>query len=395
MKKYLILIVLIVIAYGCTKEGRLDDVVDDNAPAPALISNVKVEAKPGGAILTYKVPDDPNFYYAKAVYEIRPGVYREAKATLYNDTLALVGYGDTLTHEVKLYSIGKNRKQSEPLTVSVKPLKPPVYSAFETVGMAATFGGVQVSFENAARADLAIEVLTDSTGLNTWSNLYTFYTAAPQGQFSVRGLPSVEKKFGVVVRDRWSNKSDTLQMTLTPLFEELIPKNTWKAVHLPNDTWQGASSGLVFEHVFDGSLEVYAGTFGSPNNSVLPQWFTIDLGKKVIISRIREHQAYGSHMYNGSAVKKFELWGSNNPDADGGWNNWERLGTFDSFKPSGLPLGQTNDEDKNYAWFLGEEFAFTELKPAYRYIRWKSLQTYASAGQIVITELDIYGQIQP
>jgi len=40
----------------------------------------------------------------------------------YTDTLALVGFGDTLSHDVKIYSVGKNEKESGPLSVNVKRL---------------------------------------------------------------------------------------------------------------------------------------------------------------------------------------------------------------------------------------------------------------------------------
>ncbi|HTN37305.1 MAG TPA: DUF5000 domain-containing lipoprotein, partial [Arachidicoccus sp.] len=123
--------------------------------------------------------------------------------------------------------------------------------------------------------------------------------------------------------------------------------------------------------------------------------FSIDLGMKVSFSRIVEHQVPHDHLYAGSAVKKFELWASNNPSPDGNWNTWDSLGTFSSFKPSGLPNGQFTDEDKNYASFIGEDFEFTSVLPAYRYIRWKTLETYGSTGQVVIAELDVFGQIEP
>jgi hypothetical protein len=135
--------------------------------------------------------------------------------------------------------------------------------------------------------------------------------------------------------------------------------------------------------------------FASPNGSVMPQWFSIDLGKKVLISRFKEHQAPTSHLYIGSGVKRFELWGSNNPPLDGSFNNWDLLGTFESYKPSGIPMGTSTAEDKNYANFLGEDFEFVDQPAAYRYIRFKTLETYSSTGQVVIAELTLFGEIQP
>lgn len=383
-----------ILSNSCKKEGRIDH-IDMNAPAPAQISDVQVLANPGGAILTYKIPIDPNISYVKAVYEIQLGVFREAKSSIYTDTLSLVGYGDTLSHVVKIYSVGKNEKESVPILINISPLAPPVKTVFKDLELIASFGGVRVLFKNAEQANLAIVLMIDSTGQNTWSKLTTFYTKALEGGFSARGLVSKESKYAVFVRDRWNNKSDTLIKLLTPLYEEVIPKANFKAVHLPTDTYLPAAT-YILEHAWDGKINDFPYIFASSNSSTLPQWFTMDLGAKYQISRFKEHQFLSvSHLYYGSAVKTFEIWGSNSPDVDGGWTQWQLLGSFHSFKPSGLPLGKTTIEDSNYAYLNGEDFEFDNVVPAIRYLRFKTLETYSSSGQVIIAELDFWGKLVP
>ncbi|ETZ19243.1 DUF5000 domain-containing lipoprotein [Pedobacter sp. V48] len=376
--------------HGCSKEGRLD-FKDDNLPAPAQISAVKVDPTPGGAVLTYTLPTDQNLAYVKAVYEIQPGVFREAKSSRYTDTLRLVGFGDTLSHSVQLFSVGKNEKISEPLSVDVSPKTPPVRSVFSTADFTSTFGGVNVSFKNPDKADLAIVVMRDTTGNNTWSTVATFYTAAVSGNFAARGLESKKQKFALFIRDRWNNKSDTLVKELNPKFEMEIPKNTWSPLVLPTDQKEIAGPGYVLSNLWNGlaSRQLYA----SSNASSLPQWITIDLGKKVLLSRFKQYMEQNDHCYTGSGLKNFELWGSNSPDPDGGWTQWQKLGTFETAKPSGLPLGQKTAEDINYACNLGADFEFDGEPPAVRYLRLKSLETYSSTGQVVIMELTFWGQV--
>jgi len=390
--RYIIVSILLMAAgASCKKEGRIN-YTDENAPAPAPVTNVKVTVSPGAAILTYKLPTDPQLSYVKAVYEMQPGVFREAKASYYTDTLHLIGFGDTLVHKVQLFSVGKNEKASAPVELTVQPLRPAVVSTFSSITMGATFGGVQITFKNDAKDNLAITLMMDSTGKNTWTTVNTFYTGAPLGNYSVRGFDTTVKKFALFVRDRWNNRSDTLIKSIKPVYEELISKSTWKEVRLPTDTWAQADGGYQFSWLFDNNIN---SIFASTNLSVLPQWSTVDLGKKVVLSRIVEHQQQADHFYAGSAVKKFELWGSNDPNPDGSWESWELLGSFESFKPSGLPLGQTTDEDRNYAWFKGEDFSFDRLLPAVRYIRFKTLETYSMSGQVVIAEIDLWGQQVP
>ncbi len=379
--------------YSCTEETK-KFYVDEGAPAPAQISDVQVAARPGGALLTYKIPQDPNLLYVKAVYEIQPGVLREARSSIFTDTLKLVGFGDILTHEVKIFSVGKNEKASEPISVSVTPEAPPVQTVFASTDLTATFGGINVSFTNPNKADLSIVILADSTGNNTWAPVTTYYTSAISGNFSARGMESVEKRFALFIRDRWNNKSDTLFKLLTPKFETEIPKTTWKPLVLPTDQVAIAAATYPITKLWDG-LYALANSYASANASVLPQWITIDLGVTVQLSRFKEHQAATSHLYIGSALLTFELWGSTSPDVDGGWTKWILLGTFHSIKPSGTPYGTVTAEDKNYGSFLGEDFSF-DIPPApLRYLRLKSLETYGSTGQVVCSELDLFGEVLP
>ncbi|MBL7971047.1 MAG: DUF5126 domain-containing protein [Prolixibacteraceae bacterium] len=392
MKKvqYLLMAVLCVMTlYRCKETGRID-FIDDSSVVPAQITDVKIKSTPGGALITYKLPDDPTLSCVKAVYEIQPNVFREAKSSRYMDTLEIVGFGDTLKHEVKLFSVGLNQKESAPIVASVKPLLPAIKTVFGSLTLAPTFSGVRVTFENESQAKLALVLLSDSTGKGDWSPVTTFHTAAEKGAFSMRGFKSTERTFALFVRDRWNNKSDTLIKVLKPLYEEPISKNTWSPVFLPTDTYQYVET-FDLTKMWDGSFGY--NIFASKHTSPLPQWFTIDLGKKVTLSRMKEFQ-YHESPYSGSCVKSFEIWGSNNPNPNGSWDNWTLLGTFNSFKPSGLPAGSYNSDDVSYAISQGEDFEFPEGIPAVRYIRFKTVETFANKtmGQVVIVELNFWGQ---
>jgi len=390
---YIFILYIAISLNGCKEEGRLD-YLDSNAPAPAQVANVKIESLPGEVLLTYDLPNDYNLSYVQAVYEIKPGVVREVKASIFSDTLKLDGFGDTQTYPVEIFSVGKNEKKSAPVVIDVAADTPPVKSVFETLSLVETFGGVSIRFKNQSRANFAMFVLVDTTGQGAWAPANTFYTSAMEAKYSVRGYEPEERNFAVYIQDRWENKSDTLFETLTPLFEEEIPKNTWKNMKLPGDTWESAGGGYPLEQLWNGEIN-WSG-FASTNSSVLPQHFTIDLGQDVLLSRLKIHQFYDGpeHFYNSSALKKFELWGSNSPDADGGWENWQYLGTFESFKPSGLPRGQHTQEDIQYGGIDGEDFEFEEQPPVIRYLRLKSLESYSSGGQVTMGELTLFGRVE-
>lgn len=111
MKKICFITICCLLAIaGCKETGRLDH-LDMDAPAPGQISNVKVKPLPGGAMLTYDIPQDDHLSYVLAVYEIQPGVVRQAKSSVYTDTLRLDGFGDVSSRTVQLYSVGKKREK--------------------------------------------------------------------------------------------------------------------------------------------------------------------------------------------------------------------------------------------------------------------------------------------
>ena len=97
----------------------------DDVPSP--VQNPVVTALPGGAQISYQLPDDKSILYVKATAEIREGISREVKASTYTNSLVIDGFADTNEYTVYLYSVGYNNKESEPVLVSIKPDTSPIY----------------------------------------------------------------------------------------------------------------------------------------------------------------------------------------------------------------------------------------------------------------------------
>lgn len=389
---YILIIVAVWVFASCAKTDRLDH-LDMSKPAPAQVFDVSVQATPGGGVIKYKLPDDPNLAYVKAVYEVRPGTVQEARASRYYDTIRVEGFGHMLDHTIKLISVGRNEKESDPLEVNVRPLTPPVLSVFATVDLSATFGGVKVAFENPSKENLAIVVMADSTGKNTWAPVTTFFTSSEKATFSARGMANKERRIGLFIRDRWGNRSDTLIKNLTPLYEAFIPKTGFKLVKLPTDTWQNTFSYNI-EKIWDGITNNSENVWIVSATYPVPQWFTIDLGLTANFSRMKVYQR-GRYPYIAPMIKSFEIYGSNNPDPDGGWNNWRLMGSFTSVKPSGLPFGSVTNEDVEYAVVNGEDFDFEPANTfPVRYVRFKTLETWAPGGGVQTSEISFWGELK-
>jgi len=395
MRNFFMLTIIIISMIKCSDDvDRGIPPVKDDAP-PSPVTGVQIVAIPGGAILTYTLPKSENLLFVMAEYSIGDKLF-EKKSSFYNNNLIVEGFPDTKQYNLKLYSVSRSGVKSAPVDVKINPLTPPVESAFNSVVMEATFGGVKVRFENESESELKLIVLTtDSLG-----DLYpvdVLYTKRKEGSFSVRGFDPEMRKFGFYVLDRWDNYSDTLFVELTPWFEEQLDKFKFKPIYLPTDTYEAhASATYTLERLWDDVWGTTSAFHTKPNTGI-PQWFTFDMGQPARLSRFKFYHRYASSsgaasdgQYSGGDPQIMEVYGSNNPASDGSWDSWTLIGLFESVKPSGDP--KWTSEDIQFAVNDGEDFEFEDAD-VYRYLRFKILKNWGGVSYIYIAELTFWGEV--
>ena len=373
---------------GC-KEEIMKPLPGTPGGTASLVSNITVENRPGEAKLMYTVPGDAGLLYVEARWTSK-GVERNAKSSYYSDTLTLEGFGDTSEYNVQVYSVNKAEERSAPVSVKVKPLTPPVQEVFKTLRTKPDFGGLNVGFLNKTEANLKIGVITtDSTGAFVPAD--AFYTKLYEDSFSVRGFTADVRTFGIYVKDRWGNFSDTLFTTLTPLFEAQLNKALFKELNpYPGDVNSDIySAAYPLKNIWDNSTgTIYVTKTGYG----MPESFTIDLGVKAKMSRMKYFQRMSTAFYFTSGTPEiFEIYGSNSPAPDGNWNSWTLLRTCVSRKPSGLPLGVVSPDDIAYVQ-AGEDFNFPIDAGAYRYLRFKVTKSYGNSTNITFSEFTFWGE---
>jgi hypothetical protein len=388
---FLITAMLGVLLHGCKPEIHepLSGSGDGSTPDP--LKSVSVASLPGAAQLTYILPASTGLLYVKAVYEIQPGIKREVRASYYNNSMVVDGFADTLLHQVQLYVVTRDEKQSEPVTVTVSPLTPPYIDVYRSLSVMADFGGVHVSFKNKTGAELAIVSLTpDSIGVFDQADVY--YTKVDSGDFSLRGYKAEKRKFGFFIKDRWGNISDTLTGEYTPLYEEPLDKTKFKEVDLPTDI--GYGWGFSMPYLWNGVFKGYDMWHSADKLDGMPLWFTFDMGTTAQLSRIGlwQRNQDGGWIYSQNNVREFEVYGSTNPNPNGSWDNsWTLLAHQTVIKPSGLPVGQTSSADVTAAE-TGELMNVPLTAPRVRYIRVKVLRTWTDGGYAAnIAEMSFWG----
>lgn len=391
-----LIIFLAVFVLGCKEEQLKPLAEGGNAPGP--VSNVQVQNLPGKVTLTYTLPNDPELLYVKAEFEIRPGKKMEMISTFYNTNITLDGFGSTDEREVKLYAVSRTEVASTPVTVKVKPLTPPIEKTFASLTFEADFGGITTNFVNEDSSNIAIGVLTkDERGAIIPADM--FYTSQKSGIFSTRGFDDKERWFGLYVRDRWGNFSDTVGKLLTPFSEQQLDKKLFKPYKLPTDAafFGNQPMSNLWNNVISGGSGSATTWLRTVNGSGIPHWYSFDMGVTAKLSRFnfipRGAMDENALLYSAGDPQKFEIWGSTEPTPDGSFSSWVKLMDCETVKPSGLPIGTNSNDDIEKAK-AGHEFKFPLDAPPVRYIRIKMLQTWGNSDYFWMAEMTIFGQLR-
>lgn len=389
MKKTLLIIGISLTTLGC-KRDILNGPIENSSEKPGIITNIEVENKSGGALLTYSLPNTSGLSYIKAEYEIRPGVKREVVSSFYTNQLLIDGFNSMEEQEITLYAVTRSEIKSDPVKIKIKPLKSPIQNTYESLAIIAGFGGPNIKFSNLEKAPVVIVPLVKNTD-NSIKTLDKIYSQTENGNITLRGLEDVETNFGFVVTDKYGNHTDTLYKKITPYSEVRLDRTKFAEFPLPGDAIM--AYGTVLRQFWDGNYN--SATWPRPFTTegvTTPQTITIDLGITKALSRLIyfPRTEGGDRYYNRANLRTYEIWASNNPSADGSYDNWTLLATNTVIKPSGLPSGQETGEDKAYA-LKGWDVDFEPGLPAFRYLRIKSLKNWENTFAIMGTQIEVYG----
>ncbi|MDR2449030.1 MAG: DUF4959 domain-containing protein [Prevotellaceae bacterium] len=389
-----LLLATLIIFNGCTEEPIGQQPEDSVAPGK-VTPLLPTKSVPGGAVVYYQFPADEDLLYVKAVYTLQDGKERDVKASVYTDSLEILGFGDTESRTIQLIAVDRSRNESTPVPVTIQPGTPPVLAIGESLDLVADFGGLHAYWDNSLKAKISIPVLVkDHNG--DYVPVETFYSEQVQGEGTVRGMDTIEVDVKIYVQDRWGNQSQPKTYTLTPIYETLFDRLKFSIVSLSNDA-AAYSANYALEKMFNGDKngEQSLATQGtSQGGAAWPQSVTIDLGLVGKLSRIRLYQRISTppgYLFREGNLHLFELYGrSDTPSMNGDWSEWTLLAQCESKKPSGLPLGQTNDEDLAVGQ-NGEDFPIPVAAAPLRYLRIKVLETWADGDNFQIGEIEVYG----
>ena len=436
MKRIILLFVVITALFACREDER--GPMAGGGEAPMKVTNIQAKPIPGGAVITYDIPNNENLLYVRADYVLQTGEEKNVIASARVNSLTIEGLRTTDYCKVRIYSVSYNEVKSDVQEIEIQPLESPIESVFKTIDMEETFGGMKLTFKNATGAALKISVLTpDESG--KMINVRDIYTKMIDGSFSVRNgkdnfLPE-EREFGVCMRDRWNNKTDTIYFRGTPWEEYKLDRSTWSKVDLydrndPNaqvhtaaerpigqaknrdytTNFTDQTSNCKFEFMWDnkyttsgtsnsGSGQIFFSAYhGLPLNICLTLGYTATISRLVIHPKIGDMNKYVD-AWGQSDPKVYEIWGCDETlDTERwDWDQWTLLRTVDmaEMKPSGLPYDADpklcyTQEDKDMA-YNGYEIEIPDCPPV-KYLRINIKETWSPvAVAFQINEIFAYG----
>jgi hypothetical protein len=376
-------------------DDRIVQTSTDNVSPPSIF-NVQVEAMPGGAKITYELPDEPDISYVKGEYMFQ-GEKRVVYSSIYENVLIVEGLGSVEPVDITLYLVDHSDNVSEPVIKTFTPETPPIKTIFESLEFRPDFSGCNVSWENPLGVEIGLfffavndeGVLEEIDLIFRDGVKYDYTCRKKEGTFSTK-----ERLFAVNIVDKWGNVSDTAYAVIAPLYEKLLDKKLFGAATLPYDN-TSVRGGRPIGNIWDNSLSsiwhTEIGYIPEP-----PQYFTIYLGVEAKLSRLVLWNRGEGYHYTQHNPHLFEVWGTKELKSgmpnEYWWqdwkNDWELLGDYEVVKPSGG--GPVTADDIAIA-DAGFNFAFPLLSEPVKYVRFAIKKTFESTLAIHIAEISIYG----
>ncbi|MDN5202253.1 DUF4959 domain-containing protein [Fulvivirgaceae bacterium BMA10] len=408
--KSLVLFVTVYMISTSCKDDESGPFFNDGT-IPPQVTEVEVENLPGGARISYTVPDVQDILYVEAEFKRDNGKTVTARSSVFKNFVEIEGLRSRDGQTVKLTTVDKSDNRSEPLTVSIEPGLAPIDLLFQSLEIKPTFGGTLISFNNESNSRIEVQLFKEEVVDNKTVDVYqqsAFLQNSEITNHIFRGFDAVESKFKILAIDRWDNVSDTLSSMITPFVEVQLDETKFARSILPTDgqILECCGGNFFVDQLWNANDNVFWPNVFHTNDvaadpiPVLPPYtepnliaFTIDLGQEANLSRVKIFPRIDGGPYNRGNPRLFEVWGVKEIPADNGasFNGWSLLvKDGEIIKPSGAPLGQRSAED-DAAAEAGHDIS-TDPEPTVRYVRFITLKNWEGTQWVHMGEIEFFGK---
>ncbi|MCA5005186.1 DUF5000 domain-containing lipoprotein [Sphingobacterium bovistauri] len=385
---------------SCTEEI---DFSQKPGEIPNIIENISFVPLPGKVELTINTPQIDDYIYTKIDFTVREGVNKSVKISKYESKVVLEGFAKEGVHSVTLTPFSRGDVAGPSKIFDVEVAKPGYIQALESLDPYFSFGMMGVRFTNPMEDNLTIYLATYHEDVKEILTDQNKQVSAAEGKVNFLDLPMKDQKYYLYIADRFGNKSDSVVIEGSPLYEEQLSKSGYR-----NFALQAGSLAYYTSETSFGVANLWDDLVGNVNNGTAflsyqaintnanqHLNFAIDFGKQATVSRFKlVHAGNDNYWYKASHAfatltpKIFEVWGSNSPVASSLlFDGWEKISDFESKRPEGL----STIEGNSLVTTTGEDFLIDEPKGPYRYYRFVIKQTWSNATYAMIDELTFFG----
>lgn len=397
----------------------------DNTPAPAQVTDLSYVKTHGGAIISYKIPEDKHLSFVRAKYINSQNVEVSKVSSKFDYKIEVDGFVDLKPHTIKLYSVGLNGKESKAAQIEIVPDTSYIDLIKESLKLEPILGGVRATWFSPT--DKTVFIYVDySDGENEYQRILSS-SHKDSVKTNIKGLDPIAYNFSITVEDFSHNKTQSLEKgTFTPMPEMKLSKANWKVLTAlsANGTSSEGKTESFIDDVIDtresGTDNSYFIIHRNNNGGALmffnefivkngnPLMMVVDMGKEVMISRIVCWQRafdYSNRIldasdnntgvsstyayYKDDNLKSFLFYATNKLSDITAQNVWDNSimhcdfgGPFDDgFVP----------QSKIQEAINGHEFELSDMMGPYRYFVMGLTATYGSEIQACFSEISLYG----
>ena len=415
-----------------------DESTNGDTVPPTKVENVTFKPNNGGGTFFYKVPEDEDILFVKAVYTLDNEETIYKASSFYADSVSIEGLGTLKPYDIKLIAVDRTGNESEAVVQEVTPLEPLIDIVLENLVIIPSFASAYVAWENPLRQNIVIGITHIVEGQ---SIVKKYSTNNLEDNLLIDDLDIRSYNFTVDIADDYGNISASKAYNdILPLEDGLLDKTKFSFLrdeYLPdamNLTWveldetgqevevtetmqraekPGSYTGIdgtehnwnaaevsidgVIQEFWDGIIDDGVlrnkNFFSTGKAGTIPCSYYIDLGQEVQMSRFRVWQRdwdyaasgndQGGYAYTEENVKIFELWISNDKV------NWERVSTANIIKPFDEVEAKLEQVAGHHFIAYPESPKFTKT---FRYLEYRVLQKFDGGnGLCNASEISIYG----
>ncbi len=308
--KYILYIAIATVLFAACNEKENIEVLEPE--------NITVKSGYGEVIFNWTFPDDKDAEYIRVNY-VDNDIEKHKKFSRYTKDAIVKGLS-AKEYEFTVFAVAPDGTTSKEAILKATPNDPPYLLVEKTIEVEPTFGGIIVTWKNATKKAIQINVeFIDSKGI---AQRKMFISDAEEGKVTVANASNGSQDFKVYTSSV-ANKlliGEKKVFTLTPYEESEIDHTELQIVDFSSEeaSGEGPPNGLASAAI-DGDLKTFWHSQWQGAQPGYPHYFTIDLGKEVILSSVELYRRQGDKR----GQTKFKIYTS----LDG--STFEDLGEFE------------------------------------------------------------------